>query len=356
MLAVVITWCALLTGRAGAQEPSGCTDQAADHCFASFAVGSAKLQLHYYFSQSGGAPTDLLIVMHGHSRDANRTFEAASSAAAASSKTASALVIAPLFGVAPPDARRCSTDGVPTAGDRDLLWSCQSWMEGGAALNAADVNSFSAIDALIAALCRQYPSIHTVTFAGFSAGAQMVQHYIAFHAPMPAGVAIRFVVSDPGTWLYFDPVRPVFEASSDCEDANTCKPAFAVPESASSCASYNHWKYGVTDLPGDLTAQADALRVRYRDSDISYLEGALDYGEGPKKAYRVLDRSCGANLQGPYRLQRGLAYAAYDHQFLAPSRVHSIAVVPGCAHEVTCVFPSEAGRNALFGVPRLQAH
>jgi pimeloyl-ACP methyl ester carboxylesterase len=345
---VAMMLCLLGVNSAVAQQSAGCAETASDQCFSSLTIGGSKLNLHYYFSKTGSNPTDLLIVMHGHPRDANRTFDAGMRAAEVSFKTASTLVVSPLFGVAPAESQRCSTDGVPSASDGDLLWTCQSWMEGAAAQNAASVTSFAAIDALIAALCLEHPSIHTVTFAGFSAGAQMVQHYIAFRGPAPNAVTVRFVVSDPGTWLYFDAVRPVFSSTSACDGSSSCNPGFAVPETASSCVGYDHWKYGVTGLPAIQESQALMLRARYVASDISYLEGSLDYGEGAKKAYRVLDRSCGANLQGPYRLQRGLAYAAYDREILAPSHPHPIAVVPGCAHEISCVFPSAEGRAALF--------
>ena len=87
----------------------------------------------------------------------------------------------------------------------------------------------------------------------------------------------------------------------------------------------------------------------YAEADIRYLEGALDSSAASGAYYRILDKSCAANAQGPYRLQRGFAYAQYDRTVLAPEQQRKVVVVPGCAHDVTCVFASEAARAALLG-------
>ena len=103
--------------------------------------------------------------------------------------------------------------------------------------------------------------------------------------------------------------------------------------------------------PRTWAAIAAQARARYAAADIHYLQGELDTGEGKGTAYRVLDKSCAAAAQGPYRLQRGLAYAQYDRTLLAPEKRREVTVVPGCAHDVACVFPSEAARAALLGTP-----
>jgi hypothetical protein len=46
-----------------------------------------------------------------------------------------------------------------------------------------------------------------------------------------------------------------------------------------------------------------------------------------------------------------MAYAAYDRTLLAPERQRQVVVVPGCAHDVACVFPSDEAR-ALLVPPR----
>ncbi len=326
---------------AAATDAPACDTAASTACFFSFQPRSASGALHFYASRdpapdaaaSGAAPTSALIAIHGHSHDADKTFDAALKTVRQAGALDSTLVVAPLFQVAPARAGRCSTAGVPEAREGDLLWTCTSWAEGGAAVNDAALTSFAALDALVARLVARWPSVHTVTVAGFSAGAQMVQHSIGF-ANVPAGakVTLRYVVADPGTWLYFDPGRPQ-------------------PADAGSCPEQNRWKYGTDGLPAALGRSAADARARYAAAEIHYLEGALDDDAARGTAYRVLDRSCGAQAQGPYRLQRGLAYAAYDRTLLAPERQRQVVVVPGCAHDVACVFPSDAAR-ALLVPPR----
>jgi hypothetical protein len=300
-----------------------------------------------------------LLALHGHPRDANKTFDAALLAVTRAGAVDQTLVVAPVFQVDARQAPKCQTSGVPAAQTGDLLWTCQSWMEGGAAGNGQEgMSSFAAMDALVAELARQWPSLRSITIAGFSAGAQMVQHYIGFAAALPAGSpAVRYVVSDPGTWLYFDTVRPQPARNGLAADWATCSggPDFLggcgmeFKAMAAACSAANQWKYGTDSLPVLLGRSAVEARAHYAAADVSYLAGELDTGSAPGTFYKILDKSCAAQAQGPYRLQRGLAYAAYDRALLAPAKQRKLVVVPGCAHDVACVFPSQAARAALLG-------
>jgi hypothetical protein len=349
-----------------APDLSGCTAAAAPDCYRNFQPPGAEGTLNYYASLAPGAqgtagPTRALVAMHGHPRDADKTFNAALLAVRNAGALDDTLVVAPLFQVAADKARKCSTAGVPSAQSGDLLWTCGSWLEGGRAENGARITSFAAMDALVAELAQRWPSLRTVTIAGFSAGAQMVQHYIGFARKAPGAVSVRYVVSDPGTWLYFDPVRPQpmrngapvdWQAcGSGADTLRNCTVTLA-PADAAACPAVNRWKYGTDGLPAFLGRGAAQAREQYARADISYLEGELDSSEAKGTYYGILDKSCAAAAQGPYRMQRGLAYAQYDRTVLAPDKRREVVVVPGCAHDVACVFPSEAARGALFGVPR----
>lgn len=322
-----------------APDASGCTAAAAPDCYRSFQSPGAEGTLNYYASLAPDAtpaarPTRALVAMHGHPRDAGKTFNAALLAVRNAGALEDTLVVAPVFQVAADKARKCSTPGVPSARAGDLLWTCGSWLEGGRAENGARITSFAAMDALVAELTQRWPSLRSITIAGFSAGAQMVQHYIGFADPDgAASVAVRYVVADPGTWLYFDRWRPQ-------------------PVSEAECPAVNRWKYGTDGLPAFLGRSAAQAREHYARADISYLEGELDSSEAKGTYYGILDKSCAAAAQGPYRMQRGLAYAQYDRAMLAPDKRREVVVVPGCAHDVACVFPSEAARGALLGTPR----
>jgi hypothetical protein len=338
--------CGALWAAHASAQPAGCTTAAGPGCYRAFQPPGAGGKLNYYASMDPGdaagsapagqpAPTRALVAMHGHPRDADTTFDAALLAVRNADALADTLVVAPVFQVAADKAGRCSTPGVPAAQPGDLLWTCGSWLEGGRADNGAHITSFAAMDALVAELARRWPSLRTVTIAGFSAGAQMVQHYIGFANQAQAGagsVAVRYVVADPGTWLYFDAWRPQ-------------------PVADGACPGVNRWKYGTDDLPASMAPVRTAAqaRQRYAAADISYLEGALDSSDAKGTYYGILDKSCAAMAQGPYRMQRGLAYAQYDRTLLAPGKRREVVVVPGCAHDVACVFPSEAARAALLG-------
>jgi len=316
--------------------------------------------LNYFVAHRQSAPADdaatsALVALHGHPRDANKTLAAGELAAKQAGRAADTLIVAPLFQVASPADERCHSAGVPAAQAGDALWTCGSWMEGGAA-KGSKVSSFAALDQLLADLKRRWPRLQKVTVTGFSAGGQFVQHYIGFAHP-PAGLSVRYVVADPGTWLYFDTVRPTPQRSGQPVDWRSCTQAsgegacdyvFAPPPTAQQCPDFSRWKYGIDQVPAALGKTGAAARQQYAQSDVSYLEGALDTGEGPGTVYRLLDKSCGAQTQGPYRLQRGLAYQAYDQQMLSPQKPRTLTVVPGCAHDVSCVFPSAAAAGVLF--------
>lgn len=304
-----------------------CQQAAGPDCYRSLDVPQAGGKLNYYASMAVGAtPTRALIAMHGHPRDANRTFDASLKAVRNAGALDNTLVVAPVFQVAAADAGKCHAPGTPDAQAGDLLWTCASWLEGGASANGSGVSSFAAMDALVAEISARWPSLRGITVAGFSAGGQMVQHYIGFARPPVDGPALRYVVADPGTWLYFDP-RP----------------------GADACTGIDRWKYGTEGLPQNLGRNAAEARTAYVAADVRYLEGALDSTGGPGTAYRVLDKSCAAMAQGPYRLQRGQAFFEYDRTVLAPGRLRTLTIVPGCAHDVACVFPSDTARAALLG-------
>ncbi|QUY50818.1 hypothetical protein JK621_11980 [Serratia plymuthica] len=313
-------------------------------------LDDAAGNLPYYVVKSHArTPHSALIVLHGHPRDAGKTLAAALKAAQQADKTDDRLLVAPLYPVPTAQARRCHSPGVPAAQPGDALWSCSSWIEGGLDLQSK-VSSFAALDQLIAELKIKWPQLQWVTVAGFSAGAQFVQHYVGFAKP-PTGVSMRYVISDPGSWLYFDRLRPrpVVDWRS-CSQEKGCD--FTWTEmTGDSCPNLNRWKYGLENIPAFHDQSRETVSRRYDAADITYIEGEKDTGNVPGAFYKILDKSCAAQAQGPYRLQRGIAYAAYDRRFIAPHAKRQLLIVPGCAHDVSCVFPSAIARKALFAVP-----
>lgn len=299
--------------------------------------------------------TTAVIAIHGHSRDAVRTFQATTTAAGAS-QMAHTLVLAPVFQVAAARATRCHSAGLPAAQAGDLLWTCSSWQQGAAAQNTPAITAFMAIDQLVAHVLQQFPSVKTVTIAGFSAGGQLVQRYIGFAATTTRPVQRRYVVGSPSSWLYFDPERPLPTRGGQTADWATCTTeacafTLSAPEKGT-CPGYDQWKYGTGNWPATYGRSATETRAAYVAADVTYLLGAQDTGSGKGAAFSVLDTTCPAQLQGPYRLQRGLAYAAYDKAKLAGGTHRLMPPVAGCGHDVRCVFTSDVGRAALFSAPK----
>lgn len=298
-------------------------------CYLTFTPAGQNGHLHYFASQDPGTgdPNAVVVAVHGHPRDALTSFTAAWQAV--QQARASTLVVAPVFQVGSADAAGCSSAGVPSAEAGDLLWTCASWISGESARGGSRLTSFAAMDALVEELLQRWPSLRTVTIAGFSAGAQMVQHYIGFAALPPKDVALRYVVAAPGSWLYFDPVWPA--------------------DTVAACSAAERWKYGTAQLPSSLGRSAADARAHYARADIHYLVGELDSSDAAGTFYKILDKSCAAQAQGPYRLQRGQAFVDYERRLLAPEPPRSLTIVPACAHDVACVFRSAAARPALLG-------
>lgn len=288
-----------------------------------FALAANAGNFHYFtLVPANGQVTRALIVLHGHPRDVGNTLSAAAQAASTISDAQNIAIVAPLFQVSTADARHCHSDGLPEALPNDALWNCHSWLEGGKD-QAGNTSAFRALDETIGNLKQRWPALSDITVAGFSAGGQFVQHYIAFSHP-PAGVTLRYVVADPGSWLYFDSLT------------------------ANACPAVSDYKYGMHNLPAWLQEDPDMARERYRSANIRYLEGGDDQGKGKGRYWRILDKSCAAMAQGRSRRERGENYARYDRDILKPARPHTLAIVTGCAHDVRCVFPSVEGRQALF--------
>ncbi|MEJ5149151.1 hypothetical protein [Comamonas sp. MYb396] len=357
-------WAASSPPSTPASAPQTCTEQASDACYQGFVLPGQAGRMHFYASQApqaenadgSGGPQTALLIMHGHPRDANRSFKAALDAARKAGRLETTLVIAPLYQVASDKAERCRTKGTPAPEPGDALWTCGSWLAGQnsqAGAGRTPISAIAALDALVAHIHQRWPSVRHITLAGFSAGGQMLQRSIGFAQQPPAAVSLRYVVADPGTWLYFDPPRPQPQRAgrdvdwAACSDGG-CDYRMQLPQEAS-CPGYHDWKYGTQALPSSLGPTAAQARERYRQADIHYLEGALDNHAGKGTSYGALDKSCAAMLQGPFRRQRGEGYAAYVAQVLQPARPQPLSIVPGCAHDVACVLPSDAARPALFG-------
>ncbi|PWW10875.1 hypothetical protein [Mangrovibacter plantisponsor] len=340
--------------------PAQALPQCTSHSSAQICLQTVALAHHggnfswYVASTNGmGAPHAALIVVHGYPHDARYSLQAGIAAIKAARITTPTRVIAPIFQAQ--KGAHCQKPGEVSAKPGDARWSCGGWMSGEVSLgNPPGISSFHAMDTLVRQLHQQWPDLHDITVAGFSAGGQFVQHYIGVAAPPPGRLNLRYLVASPGSWLYFDAQRPVAflnnkpVADSQCSPAGSyparCQITMALPD-ATACPDYNSGKYGVARWP---LAKTRAARIRYQQADISYMVGAQDSGTGPGTASKRLDKTCAAMLQGSYRLQRAQNYLAWERARLPSLHPGTLSVIPGCAHDVACVLPGFAAKHPLF--------
>lgn len=302
------------------------------------AVGGGELPLFASQDLSQALPgvRRAVIIVHGYERNAGDYLRHVEGMA----PPPDTLIVAPQF-LAPEDV---AAGNLPAA---ILRWRRDAWSSGLPALGPAPESSFDAIDALLARLGdrTRLPDLAEIVLAGFSAGGQLVQRYVAVGKGEDAigrgGVALRFVVGSPSSFAYFGDARP--------GPAGT-PAAFA---GAASCPQYDNWKYGFAgDLPpyadGALAAAAGvaAIERRYAAREVTYLVGGAD--DNPD--HKFLDRSCAGEAQGPTRLARSQNFYAMMRQRDGGALHQTFHIVPGAAHNAVKVLGSPCGRAALFGI------
>ena len=268
-----------------------------------------------------------VIVVHGVGRDADGYLRGAEAArAAAGPEGAATLLIVPQF-LADIDV---TTFRLPPA---VLHWSTGGWSEGEPAHGPAPLSSFDVFDTILQRLADRalLPNLAHVVLAGHSAGGQVVQRYSVVgrgEAALGArGLALRYVVANPSSYLYFSDERPV-------------------PVDRVACPRFDRWKYGLAGAPpyvGDTTG----MEARFAVRQVVYLLGTAD--TDPHEA--DLDTSCEGEAEGPYRLARGQAFFAYLQARHPGTLAQRVALVPGVAHSAGKMFGSVCGLAALFDRP-----
>lgn len=276
-----------------------------------------------------------IVVVHGTLRNADEYFDSMLKLVAQSGAE-NVLVIAPHFQT---NAGLACSHVTDEPARNDLAWSCDDWKAGRDA-TGTQLSSFEALDTLVEAASEAFPALSRVVVAGHSAGGQFVQRY---SLASTVGDNVRFIVANPSSYMYLDDIRPT--------NASTCTPegcpdGFGPFAGAAECPSFNQYKYGTRAMPPALDGlSAEELAERLRERRPIYLLGALDSSEELVAGFNELDRSCAAEAQGPFRLQRGLAYFNYARRYGArPSDLH---VVSECGHNQACMFGSIEGRKAL---------
>lgn len=267
--------------------------------------------------------TRAVIMVHGLGRNADDYFDTSVTAATNEGVLGQTLLIAPHFqaaadGPAPDEAR----------------WTVEGWRRGDVSEPALgpQVSSYTAMEAIVVDVVMNsllFPSITEVVIAGHSSGADLVHRVAAltdFDEQFGA-IDFRYVVANAESYLYAGPERDV---------AGT----FQIPDIVA-CPTYDNWRYGL-QIPNTYVGAvpADSVRARIARRDVRMLLGDADTTRD--------DSTCGADLQGVHRYERGQFLKNFMDQFFAGNG-HVQLVIPGVGHVQLDMFNSVTGRDALFG-------
>jgi pimeloyl-ACP methyl ester carboxylesterase len=277
--------------------------------------------------------TRVVIVVHGAHRNADSIFRSAVSLV----PDGSTLVIAPQFLLDEDIAAHSLAENV-------LRWRPDGWEIGADAIAPVPVSSYDTIDTLLDNLAdrSRLPNLQTVVLAGFSGGGWLAQRYAAVghggQALTQRGVALRYVVSSPSSYVYFSADRPAPGGG------------FGPFAGAASCPDYNLWPYGLAgNVPRYVAAAAaggaEAVERRYAGLTLAYLVGGTDNDPN----HWELDKSCCGEAEGPDRLARATNFYAYMKARDPAILKQSFATAAGAGHDEKSVFGSPCGLALLFG-------
>ncbi len=278
--------------------------------------------------------TRALIVVHGAGRDADNYFRTAVAATFLAGALDDTIVISPRF--ASNDSSACRD----TLATNEVNWSCtgDSWRSGGTASNDERLTSYDFADELLGSLVRKdlFPNLRAIVVAGHSAGGQFVTRYeMANRVHDKLGVPVTYVVSNPSSYAYLDPERPVADINNEWRPFGDAR----------NCTTYDNWPYGLKKRSGySAPLTDDQLKKQLVARPVTYLLGELDV-----LPIAGFDSSCPAMAQGPNRLARGQAFVSYVNKKYGAQ--HKVTVVPLCGHNARCMFTADPSLPVLFPKP-----
>ena len=297
-------------------------------CFQWDIGGSKKL---FYFAghsiDRGNPKTEYAVIwIHGMNGASSDSAHALRKKLAGIKNGDSVYCIAPSF-----MESRHSND--PVMQDKTLLWDRENWRGGGKASNGNGISSFTVIDMICGKLSdrEKYPRLRHILIAGFSAGGQFVNRYIAVGRPPEAeGLRYSFAVGAPSTYLYIDKRR--FSNGS-----------FSVPGTRDK--TFNQWRDGLEQLPEYASGMSNGQIMKNLSTRYAlYLIGSADTGK------KNLSMTPGAMLQGKNRHDRFIIFQQYVKLFPQWQKCLRFKTVPGAGHnKVKVMFDSPEFLSMVFG-------
>ena len=271
-----------------------------------------------------------LVVVHGQGRDADSYFRSALAAGFLADALEDTIIVAPRF---------ASNDGncKDSLAVNEVNWACagQSWRSGAAAVSDKALTSYEFMDEILRTLARKevFPNLKAIVLTGHSAGGQYVSRYEMSNVVHETlGVPVTYVVSNPSSYGYPDANRPV-EGTKE----------FRAFGDARNCTTYDRWPYGLAGRLGYSAKLTDEqMKKQLVSRPTVYLLGGLD-----TLPLAGFDSSCPAMAQGPTRLARGEAFAAYMKEKYGAVQ-HTVTPVPLCGHSARCMYTAEPALSVLF--------
>lgn len=283
----------------------------------------------------------VIVVIHGAGRDAANAANDAATAAFAAGHAHGTAVIAPAF-------RASSAGGMchDVLEDGEVDWGCWGWRYGDPAGNAA-TDSFAAMDEMLQWLGTRatYPNLRKIIVLGHSAGGQFVARYALVNTVQDKlTVAVDYVAANASSYAYLDTQRP--RTPNDVLDPATAG-TFRLKgvADAQGCTGFDEWPYGLSGRIGYSGRVTEArIRSNAASRKLTILAGELD--DHPNT---LMDETCRAYYQGANRLERARNYVAYLEAAFHGTPV--LVTVPGCGHNATCMYVTDAARKEIFGAP-----
>ena len=280
----------------------------------------------------------LVIYIHGARRNGLDYYEWGEKAVKTAGSDEKTLLIAPQF-TSEKDLDDHQHD------QNHLFWSNNNWRIGDESVSSKkrkmeeSFSSFTLIDSMIARVCdkKLFPKLKKIIIIGHSAGGQLVSRYLGM-TPMPNVLKtckFSFIVMNPSSYMYLDGRRP-FQTDAGL--------AFVKPDTTG-CGSYDDYPRGMKKLnPYGSEIGAETIKKQFLSRELVFILGEKDVNMNDSS----LDKTCGGNLQGRFRLERGQFFYEYLQLFSDKKKIHQIDTVPNVAHDGDRMINSKAALWYLF--------
>jgi len=284
--------------------------------------------------------TRVIVTVHGSGRDADNYLARVQAAAVDVGQAQNTLILAPQL----LEEEDLDPHGL---GSEVLFWG-GGWRQGHLSATTDDhprparISSFAVVERLLEQVITggYFPNVEAVVITGHSAGGQYTNRFAAGsqiedRLLAPAGIRVRYVIANPGCYVYFDGQRRL-EGTVD-------QFAWLTPEQEQACPGYNEYKFGLEGLNSYMAAVGvSTIRWQYHRREVIHLIGELDT--------EPLLLHCEEVWQGIHRFERATIYFNYLQHFFGPSvlTAHRKAIVPGAGHSSAQMFASSYGKRYLF--------